>query len=58
MRKLSKEEYQKAREAIMIHVRKVVPFALMVAVASGLYLFGKFLVKSVDDGMSYFQTLL
>ncbi|MDQ7067472.1 MAG: hypothetical protein Q9M40_05610, partial [Sulfurimonas sp.] len=55
---LSKEEHQKAREAIMMHVRKVVPFALMVAVASGLYLFWQVFGEISDDGMSYFQTLL
>ena len=36
---LSQEEHAKAREAIMMHVRKVVPYALMVAVATGSYMF-------------------
>ena len=36
---LNEEEHKIAREAIMMHVRKVVPYALMVAVASGHYMF-------------------
>ena len=33
---LSEDEHKKAREAIMMHVRKVVPKALIVAVLSGI----------------------
>ena len=55
---LSEEEHKKAREAIMMHVRKVVPFALMVAVASGLYLFSQIFGSISEDGMSRFQILL
>jgi hypothetical protein len=55
---LSNEEYTKAREAIMMHVRKVVPYALMVAVASGLYMITQVFGEISDDGMSYFQILL
>ncbi len=35
---LNEEEHKKAREAIMMHVRKVVPWALILAVATGVYL--------------------
>lgn len=55
---LNSEEHAKAREAIMMHVRKVVPYALMVAVASGLYLISQVFGKIEDSGMSYFQVLL
>ncbi|DAB28499.1 MAG: hypothetical protein A2513_07415 [Sulfurimonas sp. RIFOXYD12_FULL_33_39] len=55
---LSGDEYAKAREAIMVHVRKVVPYALMVAVASGLYMFTQIFGKIENNTLSYFQTLL
>ncbi|WP_455755567.1 hypothetical protein [Sulfurimonas sp.] len=55
---LSEDEYKTAREAIMMHVRKVVPYALMVAVASGLYMFFNVFGEIKEDGMSYFQILL
>ncbi len=55
---LSDEEYTKAREAIMMHVRKVVPYALMVAVASGLYMITQVFGEIGPDGMSRFQILL
>ena len=55
---LSEEEHKKAREAIMMHVRKVVPYALMVAVASGLYLFSQIFGTIGEDGMSSFQVVL
>ena len=55
---LSEEEHKKAREAIMMHVRKVVPYALMVAVASGLFLFSQVFGKIAQDGMSSFQIAL
>ncbi|MGE4510494.1 MAG: hypothetical protein AB7D43_05270 [Sulfurimonadaceae bacterium] len=35
---LTAQEHAKARESFMIHVRKVVPYALFIAVGSGLYL--------------------
>jgi len=57
-RSLSDKEYAKAREAIMIQVRRVVPYALMVAVASGLYLISQIFGKIEESGMSYFQILL
>jgi hypothetical protein len=55
---LSDEEYAKAREAIMKHVRNVVPYALMVAVASGIYMFTQVFGKLNDNGMSNFQIML
>ena len=55
---LNEDEYIKAREAIMMHVRKVVPYALMVAVASGLYMISQVFGKISDTGMSHFQILL
>ena len=55
---LTDEEHTKARESIMIHVRKVVPYSLMVAVASGLYLITQIFGKIEDSGMSNFQILL
>ncbi|HIC12611.1 MAG TPA: hypothetical protein EYO75_04450 [Sulfurimonas sp.] len=55
---LSEEEHKKAREAIMIHVHKVVPYSLMIAVASGLYLFSQVFGEISDEGMSYFQIVL
>lgn len=55
---LSSQETAKAREAIMMHVRKVVPYSLMVAVASGLYMITQVFGQISDDGMSQFQILL
>lgn len=55
---LNKEESVKAREAIMMHVRKVVPWSLLVAVASGLYLITQVFGPITDDGMSSFQIIL
>jgi hypothetical protein len=57
-RSLSEDEYKKAREAIMMHVRKVVPYALMVAVASGLYLFSQVFGKITPEGLTAFQIIL
>ncbi len=55
---LNDEEYAVAREAIMMHVRKVVPYALMVAVASGLYMITQVFGEIGEDGMSSFQIML
>ena len=55
---LNEEEHKIAREAIMMHVRKVVPYALIVAVISGLYMFFNVFGKITDGGLSSFQTLL
>lgn len=55
---LNDDEHKKAREAVMMHVRKVVPYALMIAVASGLYLISNIFGKIENNSLSYFQTLL
>ena len=55
---LNEDEYTKAREAIMMHVRKVVPYALMVAVATGIYMFLNVFGTISEDGMSSFQIML
>jgi hypothetical protein len=55
---LTQEESKKAKEAIMVHVRKVVPYALMVAVASGLYLISQVFGEVSEDGLSTFQIIL
>lgn len=55
---LSEEESKIAREAIMIHVRKVVPYALMVAVATGLFMITQVFGKIGENGLSSFQIML
>lgn len=55
---LSQDEHKIAREAIMIHVRKVVPYALMIAVASGLYMFFNVFGEVNETGFNDFQTML
>jgi len=55
---LSPDEHTKARESIMIHVRKVVPKALIVAVITGLYMFFQVFGEIQDTGPSLFQLLL
>lgn len=55
---LNTQEHQKAREAIMIHVRKVVPKALIVAVITGMYLFSQVFGKITENGLTHFQMLL
>jgi hypothetical protein len=55
---LDADQTAKAREAIMIHVRKVVPYALMVAVASGLFMIFNIYGKIGEDGPSSFQVML
>jgi len=55
---LNEEEHKKARESIMMHVRKVVPWSLILAVVTGLYLISQVMGKVGVDGMSWFQILL
>ncbi|EDZ62466.1 hypothetical protein SMGD1_0561 [Sulfurimonas gotlandica GD1] len=55
---LDSDEHKKAREAIMIHVRKVVPKALIVAVFTGLYLFSQVFGEIASSGLTHFQMLL
>ncbi len=49
---------KETREAVMVHVRKVVPYALMVVVASGIYLFTQAFGPIGEEGLSRFQILL
>ena len=55
---LDEDELKKAREAIMINVRKVVPYSLIVAVVSGIYLFTQNFGQIGIDGFNNFQILL
>jgi len=55
---LDVEEHKKAREAIMMHVRKVVPKALIVAVITGMYLFYQVFGEITESGFTHFQMLL
>lgn len=55
---LSEEEHKTAREAIMMHVRKVVPWALLVTVGTGIYLISQVFGGISEDGMSFFQIIL
>ena len=55
---LSDDEHKIARESIMMHVRKVVPYSLMVAVVAGIYLFFQVFGEINSNGMSYFQIVL
>jgi len=55
---LNDEESKKAREAIMMHVRKVVPWALLIAVASGIYLIIKVFGPIEESGLNNFQIML
>lgn len=57
-RTLSSEEHARAREAIMMHVRKVVPYALFTAVGTGIYLIAQVFGTVGSDGLSPFQILL
>ncbi len=55
---LSPDEATKAREAIMMHVRKIVPNALLIAVATGIYMFTQVFGEIGPDGLSSFQIML
>jgi len=55
---LGDEESKRAREAIMMHVRKVVPYALLVTVATGIYMFTVVFGSVGDDGLTTFQKIL
>lgn len=55
---LDNEEYTKARNAFMIYVRNVVPYALFVAVGTGLYLIYTLFGPIMPEGLSYFQSIL
>ena len=55
---LSNEEHTIVREYFMKYVRVVVPKALIVAVASGVYLFFMNFGVISEDGLSNFQIVL
>ena len=55
---LPDDRAKESREAIMIHVRKVVPKALIVAVVAGIYMFFQVFGEISDEGLSHFQQLL
>jgi len=55
---LEENEAIKAREAIMMHVRKVVPKALIVAVITGIFLFSQIFGEISPDGLTHFQIIL
>jgi len=55
---LPKEEYSVVREYFMKYVRKVVPKALIIAVASGIYLIYINFGEISQDGLSNFQIVL
>ena len=55
---LTTDEHSKVREYFMKHVRKVVPKALLVAVASGMYLFYMNFGAIAPSGWTNFQILL
>ena len=55
---LNPDEATKAREAIMMHVRKIVPNALLLAVATGIYMFVQVFGEIGPDGMTNFQIML
>ena len=55
---LTTDEHSVVREYFMKHVRKVVPKALLVAVASGMYLFYMNFGAIAPSGWTNFQILL
>jgi uncharacterized protein len=55
---LSNEEHSLVREYFMQYVRKIVPKALLVAVASGIYLFYMNFGTIGEEGLTNFQILL
>ena len=55
---LNPEEHAKARESFMMHVRKVVPWALIFAVVTGLYLISQVMGTVGEEGMSSYQIML
>ena len=55
---LGDEEAKRAREAIMMHVRKVVPYALLVTVGTGIYMFPTMFGEIGEDGLTKLQIVL
>lgn len=58
LKTLNEQEHKKAREAIMMHVRRVVPYALFTAVITGSYMVSQIFGPIVDGEMSRFQVLI
>jgi len=57
-RNLPAEEGAACREAIMMHVRKVVPYALFVVVGTGIVMFPIVFGEVGPDGLSHMQVVL
>ena len=55
---LPPEEGSACREAIMVHVRKVVPYALFVVVGTGIIMFPTVFGEVGPDGLSHMQIVL
>ena len=55
---LPSEEGSACREAIMVHVRKVVPYALFVVVITGIWMFPHVFGKVGPEGLSHLQMVL
>lgn len=55
---LPAEEGAACREAIMMHVRKVVPYALFVVVGTGIVMFPIVFGEVGPDGLSHMQVVL
>jgi len=55
---LNDAEHTKAREAIMMHVRKVVPYSLFVVVGTGIYMISHVFGPIAPEGLSTFQWIL
>lgn len=55
---LDPQAYAKARESFMVHVRKVVPYALFTAVGTGLYMITQVFGEVGEAGLSSFQMML
>ncbi|BDY12355.1 hypothetical protein [Hydrogenimonas cancrithermarum] len=55
---LPAEDGAKCREAIMAHVRKVVPYALFVVVGTGIYMFPHVFGHVGEDGLNHMQMVL
>lgn len=55
---LNPDEHAKAREAIMMHVRKVVPYSLFVTVGTGIYMISQVFGAIGSGGLNSFQIML
>ena len=55
---LNANDAVKAREAVMMHVRKVVPNALLLTVATGIYMISQVFGPIGEEGLTSFQMIL